>query len=121
MQLDISGEFRNGTVSFYNTYTHVTGNELCSSNFSFQVKCGLRCYFLQLPGLLSLSTKILPTVMNLIKKLAEEGQIPATNRRERPIPESKSTHNTSSGLSSTSLLEATAENGSEYPSTTKEE
>ncbi|MBA0552018.1 hypothetical protein Golob_022861, partial [Gossypium lobatum] len=45
VQLDISGEFRNGA----------------------------------LPGLLSLSTKFLPTVMNLLRKLAEEGQMPATN------------------------------------------
>ncbi|XP_068652161.1 protein ROOT HAIR DEFECTIVE 3-like [Aristolochia californica] len=43
VQLDISGEFRNGA----------------------------------LPGLLALSTKFLPTVMNLLKKLAEEGQKPA--------------------------------------------
>ncbi|KAG9455655.1 hypothetical protein H6P81_000163 [Aristolochia fimbriata] len=42
VQLDISGEFRNGA----------------------------------LPGLLALSTKFLPTVMNLLKKLAEEGQKP---------------------------------------------
>ncbi|CAH9056041.1 unnamed protein product [Cuscuta epithymum] len=40
VQLDISGEFRNGA----------------------------------LPGLISLSSKFLPTVMNLLKKLAEEGQ-----------------------------------------------
>lgn len=33
--------------------------------------------FLQLPGILALSTKFLPTVMNLLKKLADEGQRPA--------------------------------------------
>ncbi|KAM7476049.1 hypothetical protein LguiB_023292 [Lonicera macranthoides] len=49
VQLDISGEFRNGA----------------------------------LPGLLSLSTKILPTVMNLLRKLAEEGQKPASNDAQR--------------------------------------
>ncbi|XP_023642602.1 protein ROOT HAIR DEFECTIVE 3 isoform X1 [Capsella rubella] len=35
-----------------------------------------------LPGLLSLSTKFLPTVMNLLKKLAEEGQAPPTNSNQ---------------------------------------
>ncbi|XP_029128751.1 protein ROOT HAIR DEFECTIVE 3 [Cajanus cajan] len=36
-----------------------------------------------LPGIISLSTKLVPTIMNLMKKLAEEGQSPATNERRR--------------------------------------
>ncbi|KAF3450609.1 hypothetical protein FNV43_RR06698 [Rhamnella rubrinervis] len=49
VQLDISGEFRNGA----------------------------------LPGILSLSTKFLPTVMNIIKRLAEEGQRSTANDPQR--------------------------------------
>lgn len=76
---------------------------------------------MQLPGLISLSTKFLPTVMNLIKKLTEEGQIPTTTSHERPALESKSFHNAPSGLSSTSSSKVTAENGTEHSSCTKEE
>ncbi|XP_020596643.1 protein ROOT HAIR DEFECTIVE 3-like isoform X2 [Phalaenopsis equestris] len=66
VQLDISGEFRNGA----------------------------------LPGILSLSTKFLPTVMNLLKKLADEGHRPtAPDVQRNPEFESKSFRN---GLSSTS-------------------
>ncbi|CAN6440659.1 unnamed protein product [Victoria cruziana] len=50
VQLDISGEFRNGA----------------------------------LPGLLSISTKFLPTIMNLLKRLAEEGQVPASSEPRNP-------------------------------------
>lgn len=66
---------------------------------------------LQLPGLISLSTKFLPTVMNIIKKLAEEGQVPATNDpRRNPALASKSFHNgvnASSEMSSTGSSEVT--------------
>ncbi|XP_058069007.1 protein ROOT HAIR DEFECTIVE 3-like isoform X2 [Magnolia sinica] len=59
-QLDISGEFRNGT----------------------------------LPGLLSLSTKFLPTIMNLLKRLADEGQKPtASDPQRNPALESRSFKN----------------------------
>ncbi|XP_022724893.1 protein ROOT HAIR DEFECTIVE 3-like isoform X3 [Durio zibethinus] len=91
VQLDISGEFRNGA----------------------------------LPGLLSLSTKFLPTVMNLLRKLAEEGQIPATNNPLRnPALASKSFQNgsTSSDMSSSASSGVTsAGNWTEYSSPTKEE
>ncbi|KAH0904467.1 hypothetical protein HID58_043970 [Brassica napus] len=43
-----------------------------------------------LPGLLSLSTKFLPTVMNLLKKLAEEGQAPSTNTNQSSMNSSAS-------------------------------
>ncbi|XP_007024515.2 PREDICTED: protein ROOT HAIR DEFECTIVE 3 [Theobroma cacao] len=91
VQLDISGEFRNGA----------------------------------LPGLLSLSTKFLPTVMNLLRKLAEEGQIPANNNPQRnPAVASKGFQNgsTSSDLSSSASSEVTSSgNGTEYSSPTKED
>ncbi|KAF9614177.1 hypothetical protein IFM89_015685 [Coptis chinensis] len=59
VQLDISGEFRNGA----------------------------------LPGLLSISTKFLPTVMNLLRKLAEEGQKPTTAGPQRNPETDQSTAN----------------------------
>lgn len=62
---------------------------------------------LQLPGILSLSTKFLPTVMNMIKRLAEEGSghTATTNGPQRnPTLASRSFHNgvdaTSSEMSS---------------------
>lgn len=87
VQLDISGEFRNGA----------------------------------LPGLLSLSTKFLPTVMNLLKKLAEEGQRHGnTNTQQNPSLASKSFRSGASEygeVSSSASSEVTsAENGTEYSS-----
>eukprot|EP00262_Sarcandra_glabra_P002598 TRINITY_DN1299_c0_g1_i7.p1 TRINITY_DN1299_c0_g1~~TRINITY_DN1299_c0_g1_i7.p1 ORF type:complete len:839 (-),score=166.53 TRINITY_DN1299_c0_g1_i7:268-2514(-) len=48
-----------------------------------------------LPGILSLSTKIVPTVINLLKRLAEEGQKPptASDPRRNPTLESRSFRN----------------------------
>ncbi|KAA8540291.1 hypothetical protein F0562_024146 [Nyssa sinensis] len=87
VQLDISGEFRNGA----------------------------------LPGLLSLSTKLLPTVMNLLRRLAEEGQKPAsTDPQRNPSIASKSFRSGVSNngdLSSSASSEITSlENGAEYSS-----
>ncbi|XAR49943.1 hypothetical protein NMG60_11004129 [Bertholletia excelsa] len=92
VQLDISGEFRNGA----------------------------------LPGLLSLSTKFLPTVMNLLKRLAEEGQKPATNEPQRNHPSSSSSfqggaYNNSNLSSSASSTIISSENGTEYSSPSKHE
>ncbi|KAJ0075276.1 hypothetical protein Patl1_33520 [Pistacia atlantica] len=92
VQLDISGEFRNGA----------------------------------LPGILSLSTKLLPTVTNLLRKLAEEGQVPATNDPPRnPVIPSKNYRNgvsTSSDLSSSASSEVTSSgNGTEQSSLSKED
>lgn len=77
---------------------------------------------MQLPGILSLSTKFLPTVMNLLKKLAEEGQRPANAdpQQNPPIPAKSvpggSTH-AYSDMSSTGSSEVTSsENGTEYSS-----
>ncbi|KAJ6711462.1 PROTEIN ROOT HAIR DEFECTIVE 3-like protein [Salix purpurea] len=70
VQLDISGEFRNGA----------------------------------LPGLLSLSTKFVPTIMNLLRRLAEEGQKPitTTDPRRNPAPVSRNFQNGSSSTSDSS-------------------
>ncbi|MBA0594960.1 hypothetical protein Gorai_011843, partial [Gossypium raimondii] len=61
-----------------------------------------------LPGLLSISTKFLPTVMNLLTKLAEQGQSPATNNPQtnsgatafKSFQNGSSSSNTSSSASS---------------------
>ncbi|CAN8269372.1 unnamed protein product [Cochlearia groenlandica] len=54
-----------------------------------------------LPGLLSLSTKFLPTVMNLLRKLAEEGQAPSTtNSNQTSMNSDVTTNGESSGSSS---------------------
>ncbi|XP_028792095.1 protein ROOT HAIR DEFECTIVE 3-like [Neltuma alba] len=86
-----------------------------------------------LPGLISLSTRFLPTVMNIIRKLAEEAQNPAPNNAQRNP--SGSNHNavtagsnTSSSASSNASLSEKAssnvtslENGGEYSSSSKYE
>ncbi|KAL0743708.1 hypothetical protein Bca4012_085221 [Brassica carinata] len=55
-----------------------------------------------LPGLLSLSTKFLPTVMNLLKKLAEEGQVPSTTTNQASVNSSAKSEVTTNGESSSS-------------------
>ncbi|KAI3761637.1 hypothetical protein L1987_52058 [Smallanthus sonchifolius] len=89
VQLDISGEFRNGA----------------------------------LPGILSLSTKFLPTVTNLLRKLAEEGQTPVNTEASRNnsnfSQSSKIIQGNHSGLSSSASSEVTMENDMEYTSPQK--
>ncbi|XP_076881841.1 protein ROOT HAIR DEFECTIVE 3-like [Bidens hawaiensis] len=86
VQLDISGEFRNGA----------------------------------LPGILSLSTKFLPTVTNLLRKLAEEGQVPVNADAQRNNSNSsRITQGNNSGFSSTASSEVTMENEVEYTSPPK--
>ncbi|KAL6537484.1 Cell wall protein rhd3 [Orobanche minor] len=90
VQLDISGEFRNGA----------------------------------LPGILSLSTKFLPTIMNLLRKLAEEGQRPPTTNPQHnpPVPPNSLRSRTSDfGEKSTSATSevTSAEDGTEYSSPLK--
>ncbi|KAB1218429.1 hypothetical protein CJ030_MR3G026309 [Morella rubra] len=88
VQLDISGEFRNGA----------------------------------LPGLISLSSKFVPTIMNLLKRLAEEGQIPTTNGPQgNPSIASKSSRNGVSASSETSSSASSEVTSSEYSSPSKEE
>ncbi|KFK38735.1 hypothetical protein AALP_AA3G153600 [Arabis alpina] len=55
-----------------------------------------------LPGLLSLSTKFLPTVMNLLRKLAEEGQAPSTNSNQTTNSSAQSDVTTNGESSSSS-------------------
>lgn len=79
---------------------------------------------IQLPGLLSLSTKFLPTVMNLLRKLAEEGQRPAnpTTQQNPPLDSKSFRGNASeySGVSSSGSSTVTvSENGNEYVSPSK--
>ncbi|RRT49766.1 hypothetical protein GW17_00020019 [Ensete ventricosum] len=83
VQLDISGEFRNGA----------------------------------LPGLLSLSTKFLPTVINILRKLADEGQQPAApvlDRNHSKRYRSGVISNSSSSTASSNLT--SSENETEYSS-----
>ncbi|KAL2243237.1 protein ROOT HAIR DEFECTIVE 3 homolog 1 [Sesamum indicum] len=85
VQLDISGEFRNGA----------------------------------LPGLLSISTKFLPTIMSLLRKLAEEGQSHANAdpQHNHPLPARSSQSGTNDYDSSSASSEVTSsENGNEYAS-----
>ncbi|KAL2337962.1 hypothetical protein Fmac_012408 [Flemingia macrophylla] len=83
VQLDVSGEFRNGA----------------------------------LPGIISLSSKFLPTIMNIMKKLAEEGQNAASNNPQRtPSKNSYSGAPSSASSNLTSL-----DNGTEYASPLKDD
>ncbi|KAF6148812.1 hypothetical protein GIB67_038145 [Kingdonia uniflora] len=59
-----------------------------------------------LPGVLSLSTRFLPTVMNLLKKLAEEGQMPSSNPQRNPA-DSISTVNSSVASSKSGVEHST--------------
>ncbi|XP_014516476.1 protein ROOT HAIR DEFECTIVE 3 homolog 1 isoform X1 [Vigna radiata var. radiata] len=86
VQLDISGEFRNGA----------------------------------LPAIISLSTKFVPTIMNLMKKLAEEGQNHAANNPQRTP--SKNSYSDSHAVSSSASSNLTAlDNGREYEDPVKDE
>ncbi|KVH97948.1 Root hair defective 3 GTP-binding, partial [Cynara cardunculus var. scolymus] len=90
VQLDISGEFRNG----------------------------------MLPGILSLSTKVIPTVTNLLRKLAEEGQKPVITDSQRNPSNHPQVLGTfqgvaagdTNGLSSTASSDVTMENETEFTS-----
>lgn len=76
------------------------------------------------PGMLSLATKLLPTVMNLLRKLAEEGaKPPTTDTPGNPLPKSfRNGVNTSSAVSSSASSEITSENGTEeYSSSSKQD
>ncbi|XP_077211789.1 protein ROOT HAIR DEFECTIVE 3-like [Tasmannia lanceolata] len=72
-----------------------------------------------LPGILSLSTKFLPTVMNILKRIAEEGQkATASDPQRNPALELKSfgngTYSDSTSVASSDIT--SAENGTEYSS-----
>ncbi|CAH2033499.1 unnamed protein product, partial [Thlaspi arvense] len=55
-----------------------------------------------LPGLISLSTKLLPTVMNLMRKLAEQGQAPSANSNPQQDQSKVTTNRVSSSVGSSS-------------------
>lgn len=77
----------------------------------------------QLPGIISLSSKFIPTIMNLIKKLAEEGQNPATNNPQRnPSKDNYNAVTAGSAVSSSSSSNITSlDNGTGYTSSSKDE
>jgi protein SEY1 len=72
---------------------------------------------MQLAGMLSLSTKFVPTVMNILKKLAEEGQRPNEPDQQQRGPglDSKiygnGVHNTMSPSSSSTSSNVTSSDG----------
>ncbi|TKY64371.1 ROOT HAIR DEFECTIVE 3-like 1 [Spatholobus suberectus] len=73
-----------------------------------------------LPGIISLSSKFVPTIMNLMKRLAEEGQNPAANNPQRTP--SKNSYNESRAMSSSASSNLTSlDNGTEYASPLKDE
>ncbi|OMO70752.1 Root hair defective 3 GTP-binding protein [Corchorus capsularis] len=78
-----------------------------------------------LPGLLSLSTKILPTVMNLMRKLAEEGQVPVNNNPQRNAAMASKSYQNGSSSSDTSSIASSgltsSGTGTVYNSPTKED
>uniref|UniRef100_A0A7C8YEU2 Protein ROOT HAIR DEFECTIVE 3 homolog n=1 Tax=Opuntia streptacantha TaxID=393608 RepID=A0A7C8YEU2_OPUST len=76
-----------------------------------------------LPGILSLSTRFLPTVMNMLRKLAEEGNRPASQTNAPPVSNTiqGASRSNSSVSSSGSSRVTVVENGTEYSSSSKEE
>ena len=79
----------------------------------------------QLPGLLSLSSTFVPTVMNLLKKLAEEGQQRPTTSdpQSNPAITSKRIRNSSSNDMTSTASSAVTETevGAECTSGSKED
>ncbi|WVZ75335.1 hypothetical protein U9M48_023401 [Paspalum notatum var. saurae] len=71
-----------------------------------------------LPAILSLSTKFVPTIMNILKRLADEGQRPAAPERQRQEmelqPTNRSSYSSVTSAGSSSIT--TTENGPEYSS-----
>jgi hypothetical protein len=116
VQLDIAKEFQNGFVSIEATLPLVYISSFLKSSLLILV---FMPAMLQLPAVLSLSTKFVPTIMNILKRLADEGQRPAAPERQREMElQPKSTRNgshsnvTSAGSSSIT----SSESGPEYSS-----
>ncbi|XP_004510375.1 protein ROOT HAIR DEFECTIVE 3 [Cicer arietinum] len=77
-----------------------------------------------LPGLISLSTKFVPTIMNLIKRLAEEGQNPTANNPQRTSSKNNTSNAVpvgSSASSSASSNLTSLDNGNRYTGSSKDE
>ncbi|XP_020226487.1 protein ROOT HAIR DEFECTIVE 3 [Cajanus cajan] len=87
VQLDVSGEFRNGA----------------------------------LPGIISLSSKFLPTIMNIMKKLAEEGQNTTVNNPQRTPSKNSYNDGRRAAPSSASSNLTSLDNGAEQESPLKDD
>lgn len=76
-----------------------------------------------LPGILSLSSRFLPTVMNMLRKLAEEGNRPASQTNPPPVSNTiqGASRSNSSVSSSGSSRVTVVENGTEYSSSAKDD
>ncbi|KAM5579378.1 protein ROOT HAIR DEFECTIVE 3-like [Rosa sericea] len=76
-----------------------------------------------LPGLLSLSTKLVPTIMNMMKRLADEGAAAAAdnNPQRNPAVASKGISNGANASSSMSTTASSGVTESEYSSPSKQE
>lgn len=76
-----------------------------------------------LPGILSLSSRFLPTVMNMLRKLAEEGNRPASQTNPPPVSNTiqGASRSNSSVSSSGSSRITVVENGTEYSSSAKDD
>ncbi|GAB2293387.1 Cell wall protein rhd3 [Dionaea muscipula] len=73
-----------------------------------------------LPGLLSVSSRLVPTVMNLLRKLAEEGEVAATGDSQRNTSLPPISYQSEVEMSSTASSRVTsAEHGTEYSSSSK--
>ncbi|KAE9585916.1 putative P-loop containing nucleoside triphosphate hydrolase [Lupinus albus] len=75
-----------------------------------------------LPGIISLSSKFIPTIMNIMRKLAEQGENPATNTSQRNQP--RSNHNSDTADSAMSSTASSSDitsfnNKAEYTSPSK--
>lgn len=76
-----------------------------------------------LPGILSLSSRFLPTVMNMLRKLAEEGNRPPSQTNTPPVSNTiqGASRSNSSVSSSGSSRVTVVENGTEYSSSAKDD
>ncbi|KAE8655467.1 Protein ROOT HAIR DEFECTIVE 3-like protein 2 [Hibiscus syriacus] len=112
VQLDVSGQFRYGVP--------VAEKDLLQLKHSCRIKDSIglnftdrKCYSIsdaleywngKLPGLISLSTRLIPTVMDLIGKLSEQGQMPPTptnNPQRMPAAAASKKYENRSVVSST--------------------
>jgi protein SEY1 len=114
VQSEIGREFQHGFEYFELPFLlHSLATKILSNQLLYY------CAITQLPTILSLSTKCVPSIMNILKRLADPGQEPATApKRQREMKlQPKSTRNSSSYSKVTSLGSfsiTTLEIGPEY-------
>ena len=114
VQLDIATEFQNGFVSIQ--ITILLFYFLKPPN-GFADWYRYACNVTQLLAILSLSTKFVPAIMNILKRLADEGQGPAASDRQREVelqPTYRSSYRSVTSAGSSSVT--ATENGPEYSS-----